>query len=328
LRTKRILVWLGAGLAAAAFLNLRLGSVWIPPDAFWDALRGDDPVYGPIVYGYRLPKLMMALLTGSGLALAGLLLQTMFRNPIAGPYVLGISSGAGLGVALLMVAGAGLGWHLPWSVEFWGAVAGSAAVLGIDRLLYRKIPRPEGLLIAGMMIGALAGAVLQILMLWMPDPVLRKYFLWTAGRLGNIPAAERIAVAMAVFAAYAWALYRIKDLNQLLLGEGYAKAAGIDVRRLRLEIMWVTGGLAGVLTAAAGPVAFVGLIVPHLTRLMTGSWLHQTVIPGAALTGALFMTVADLVSQLPGHPGTLPLNSITALVGAPWVIHLLWRRMH
>jgi len=324
-RQKILYIFLPAAFLVLAWAELRFGSVWIPWNRFREAFTGEgSEVYRMIIWDYRFPKMWTAILAGAGLSLAGLLLQTLFRNPIVGPYVLGISSGAGLGIALAMAGALAVFMtRLPVSLTFAAAVAGSTAVLALDIWLYRRIPRPESLLVAGIMAGAFAGAVLGILLIYMPAARLQKYFFWTAGNLGNVPPLELAVMASAVLTAFGWSAGRIKYLNQMLLGDEYAEASGVHLHRLRLEIIILTGMVTGIVTAVTGPLAFTGLMVPHLARLLLRTWQHQYLLPAVFLLGASFMMAVDLVSQLPGAPGTLPVNSITALVGAPWVVWLL-----
>jgi len=190
-------------------------------------------------------------------------------------------------------------------------------------MLFKRLRRPEILLVAGLMIGAFSGALLSILVFYMPAAQLQKYTFWTTGNLGNTTTAQWLTMAVAVTAAYILAARQIKYLNLKLLGDGYLQAAGASPRRLHLFIILVSGIVTGIITAVTGPLAFTGLIVPHLARLIFRTQMHQYLIPAVFLTGGIFMLAVDLISQLPGKPGVLPVNSITALIGAPLVIHLL-----
>jgi len=309
-----------------ALADLRWGSVYMSwKEFFYVSLRPHEESLGHVIlWEYRIPKMLTAIFAGSGLALAGLLLQSLFRNPIVGPYVLGISSGAGLAVALLLALGApaGLSEGNPYAVSV-AAMAGAVAVLAFDLLLFKKLKKPEILLIAGLMVGAFSGAALSILAFGMPAASLQRYFFWTTGNLGNLSITELILLGSGVALAYMAAATRIKYLNLMLMGDEYLQAAGVNPSRLHAGIILLTGLLTGLITAFTGPLAFTGLIVPHLSRLILGSRSHQHLIPGVLITGAAFMLAVDLLSRLPGRPDVLPVNSITALIGAPLVIHLL-----
>jgi len=313
-------------LVTIAFADIRWGSVAMDSNTFWQSLLHPhaENIYTSILYNYRLPKMFTAFLAGSGLALAGLLLQTLFRNPIVGPYVLGISSGAGLAVALLLGLGAMAAWISGnvYAVSI-AAITGSWIVLLINILLFKKLRRPEVLLVAGLMVGAFSGAVLGILAVRMPAAQLQKYFFWTTGNLGNVRPVELSIMAGSVILAYALSLRQIKYLNLMLLGDAYLQAAGYPPRRLHLFIISIAGFITGIITAVTGPLAFTGLIVPHIGRLYFKSYSHQYLLPAVFLIGGAFMIGVDWISQLPGQNGILPVNSITALIGAPLVIHLL-----
>ncbi len=311
-------------------LNLRIGSVWIPWDMFLRILSGDEVSASlhAIVWQYRFPKLIVAFAAGSGLGLAGLLMQTMFRNPIVGPYVLGLSSGSGLAVALVIMLGLSV---LPGLQSVYGismaAVAGSVAVLSFNLFLFRFLRRTEVLLIAGLMIGAFSGAILSILSVYVPAEKLQRYFFWTMGNLSVAQPVFLWILGLGIPLFFLLTAGRIKYLNLLLLGDDYVRSAGVDLNRLHLFIILISGIITGLITAVTGPLAFVGLIIPHITRMVFKTQLLQYLIPGVFLIGGIFMVATDLAAQLPGHTGILPVNSITALIGAPLVVHLLIRNL-
>ncbi len=315
-------------LILVSLINLRTGSVWIPWHDFTRVISGQlsDSGYHTIVWQYRMPKLLVAAMAGAGLGLAGLLLQTMFRNPIVGPYVLGISSGSGLAVALVMMSGLAYfsGIHSAYILSL-AAIAGSFLVLAFNLFLFEQLRKTEILLIAGLMIGAFSGAVLSILSVYAPAEQLQRYFFWTMGNLTVSRPVFLWILGLGVPLLFIISASKIKYLNLLLLGDDYVRASGVRLDRLRWFIILISGILTGLITAVTGPLAFVGLIIPHITRMIFRTQMLQYLIPGVFLTGATFMIAADVISQLPGRAGVLPVNSITALLGAPLVIHLLLR---
>jgi iron complex transport system permease protein len=317
-------------LIIVAMLNLRLGSVWISWDDFRMILSGREAntsLY-TIVWEYRFPKLLVAAAAGSGLGLAGLLMQTMFRNPIVGPYVLGLSSGSGLAVALLIMTGIAVFPKLNSAYAISAAaIGGSSAVLLLNLALYKKVKRTEVLLIAGLMIGAFSGAVLSILSVFAPAEKLQRYFFWTMGNLTVTQPLYLWMIGIGVGTIYFLAFTKVKYLNLLLLGDDYVVSSGVNLKRLHLFVIILTGILTGLITAVTGPLAFTGLIIPHITRMIFRTEMLQYLIPGVFLTGSGFMILTDIVAQLPGSTMVLPVNSITALLGAPLVVHLLLRNL-
>jgi len=317
-------------LTAGLFLaDLRWGSVslsWDQWRAVWSGEYGPGDVSYEIIWHYRLPKALTALWTGAALGLAGLLMQTLFRNPITGPYVLGISSGAGLAVAVWLL---GAGWLMgsqgAWTMTL-AAAAGAMAVLFFDLWLYRRTGDTVTLLVAGLMIGTFSGAVLSLLTYWAPAKQLQKYVFWTLGNLGNVPRQGILLMMAVTLLAYIWSWRNRIPLDGHLLGEAYVASAGYSLRYIHRMIILAAGLLTGVVTAFVGPVAFVGLMVPHLVYLGSRSRLHRYTIPAVFLAGAALMLAADLIAQLPGSEGVLPINSITSLIGAPMVIWLLLKR--
>ncbi len=318
-------------LTAALFsAGLLWGSVRFPVRDVMACLAGaypGDTMLCSIIWDYRLPKALAALLTGAGLGLAGLLMQTMFRNPITGPYVLGLSSGAGLAVALWVMLLEAWGWGVasPYMLSL-VAGAGSVLVLIADLYLYARTRNAVTLLIAGLMFGSFTGALLTLLSFWAPAGRLQKYVFWTMGNLGHLSPVMLDIMALAVAAAYGTAWYLRRRLDLQLLGDDYVASAGYSVYVLQRTLVLAAGVVTGVITAFTGPIAFVGLVVPHSVYLLAGTRLHRYTIPLVALAGASLMLGADFLAQLPGSRGVLPVNSITSLIGAPVVVWLLLRK--
>lgn len=315
-------------------LNISLGSVNIPFTDTLTILFGgeiENKSWEYIILEYRLPKAFTAILAGSGLALSGLLMQTLFRNPLAGPYVLGLSSGASLGVALLLMGG-GLFGGLLAEVLFskWALVL--AASLGSLLVLFAvlgasiKLRDTMAILIIGLMFAALTGAIVSVLSYFSPATNLQRYVFWSFGSLGNLSWSETGILTLFYLLGIGIAIFCIKNLNTLLLGENYAGSLGVNIKQNRLLVIIATSLLAGSITAFAGPIAFVGLAVPHLVRQILPTVNHRIMVPAVLLGGAVLMLVCDIIAQLPGSAYTLPINAITSIFGAPVVIWLLMRK--
>ncbi len=327
-------ILLGILTLAALFLNISMGSVGIPLDAIVDVLLGGETnkeSWQFIITQYRLPKAITAILCGSGLAVAGLLMQTLFRNPLAGPFVLGLSSGASLGVALLIlgagIAGGFLGTALvnPWSLV--GASAlGSFLVLLAVVVVTLRVKDTMAILIIGLMFGSVTSAVVAVLSYFSNAELLQKYIFWSFGSLGNVSWQGIGILAACCLTGMLWAIGRSKSLNALLLGENYAKSMGVHLKKNLLILVVITSLLAGSITAFAGPIAFVGLAVPHLTRQFFKTSNHLILLPAVMLCGSILMLLCDTVAQWPYSEWTLPINAITSLLGAPVVIWLLVRK--
>lgn len=280
-----------------------------------------------IVTDLRLPRAIMAVLTGAGLAIAGLLMQTLFRNPLAGPFVLGISSGAGLGVALVIMGATALGIGAISGLGIITAsVIGSLAVLLLIILMSLRIKDTMGLLIVGLMVGSLSSAVVGILSYFSSSEELQRYVFWSLGSLGSINWDDLLIIGLLFVIAMLLLIWIIKPLNAMLLGESYALSLGINIKKTRWIIIIITSILAGSITAFAGPIAFIGLAVPHLARLLLPTVNHKVLIPTALLLGATLLLFCDLVSQLPFSNYSLPINAVTSLLGAPLIIWLIMRK--
>lgn len=315
-------------LTAALFVaDLAVGSVNIPPREVWAALTGGacDPVTAKIVIDIRLMKAVVALLAGMSLAVSGLLMQTLFRNPLAGPYVLGVSSGASLGVAIFILGApmaglVGQSWFSALGIAG-AAWVGSAATLAAVAAVSRRIKDIMVILILGMMISSAVSAVVQILQYLSNEESLKSFVVWTMGSLGDVTSAQLSLAAPAVATGLAIAVAVIKPLNMLLLGESYARTMGLDVRRTRSLILLATTLLAGTVTAFCGPIGFIGLAIPHVARIAFRNADHRVLVPAAALAGAASLLACDIVSKLLA----LPVNTITALMGIPIVVWVVVR---
>jgi len=309
-----------------------LGTVYIKPYQVWDALLSlDNPQTSKtiryIITELRLPRAIMAVLTGAGLAIAGLLMQTLFRNPLAGPFVLGISSGAGLGVALVIMGATALGIGAISGIGIITAsVVGSLVVLLLIIVMSLRIKDTMGLLIVGLMVGSLSSAVVGILSYFSSSEELKRYVFWSLGSLGNINWDDLLIISLLFFVALLLLLWIIKPLNALLLGESYALSLGINIKKTRWIIIIITSILAGSITAFAGPIAFIGLAVPHLARLILPTVNHKILIPTAILLGATLLLFCDIASQLPFSNYSLPINAVTSILGAPLIIWLIMRK--
>ncbi|GLB51663.1 iron ABC transporter [Neptunitalea chrysea] len=312
-------------------IDISLGSVKIPFTEVFQIVTGQGSskeTWTHIVLQYRLPKTITAILTGFGLSVSGLLMQTLFRNPLAGPFVLGISSGASLGVAILVMGGSIMGFSFlssSLSIAI-GASIGSFIVLLAILIVARNIRDTMALLIIGLMFGSLTSAIVNILSYFASMEKLQQYVFWNLGSLGNLSWPEVGLFAAVIFIGIFFTLFTIKGLNALLLGEQYAISMGVSVKKIRLIVMISASLLAGSITAFAGPITFIGLAVPHITRLLFKSANHLILIPATMLTGSIVMLFCDSIAQLPGSQFTLPINAITAIIGSPMVIWLLLRK--
>lgn len=315
-------------------VNLASGSVLIPIQEVVGRFIGEEfskRSWETIVIGYRVPKAFTAILAGIGLSLSGLQMQTFFRNPLAGPYVLGVSSGAGLGVALLIMAGSAFGWSVYsggfgiWAVVF-SATSGSILVLLLMSLTAWKVKDSMTLLIVGLMFGSAVSALISVLSYFSGADQLKMFTIWSMGSLGSTQPDQLVAFLIAVLLGFFPLLVNLKSFNAMLLGEAYAESMGVNVHRLRWAMIVSTGILAGSVTAFCGPIAFIGIAVPHIARLVFKTGDHRILFPASALIGAAVLLACDTISQLPGSAQTLPINTVTSLVGAPMVIWLILRR--
>ena len=299
-------------------LDLAVGAVNIPVCDVWAALTGGDCPHATkkIVLNIRLIKAVVALLAGAALSVSGLQMQTLFRNPLAGPYVLGISSGASLGVALVVLAGVGS------SIGIAGAAwVGAAAVLIVITAVGRRIKNIMVILILGMMFSSGVGAVVQILQYFSHEESLKAFVIWTMGALGDVTLPQLTLLGPSVVVGLLLAVLTIKPLNLLLFGEEYAVTMGLDIRRSRGLLFLSTTLLAGTITAFCGPIGFIGLAIPHVTRMLFQNSDHRVLLPGTILSGASILLFCDVISKI----FTLPINAITALLGIPIVVWVVLR---
>lgn len=319
-------VILAALTALLLLVDIGAGSVKLSIGEVADALlgRGDNPATAKIVVDIRLTKGIVAIIAGIALSVSGLQMQTLFRNPLAGPYVLGVSSGASLAVALFIL-GAPLTGGLSATAASLGmtgaALVGSAVVLALIAVAGRRLKDIMVVLILGMMVSSAISAIVQILQYMSSDEALKSFVIWTMGSLGNVTSDQLPILAVTVAVGLILAVATTKSLNLLLLGEEYAVTMGYDNRRGRTMVLISTALLAGSVTAFCGPIGFVGLALPHVARVAFGTADHRVLIPGAALTGAAVMLGCDIVSKL----FVIPVNAVTALVGIPIVIWIVFR---
>ena len=320
MRSRSVLVFTAlAALTLFLFLlDLAVGAVAVPLGDVWAALTGGDcpRATAKIILNIRLIKAVVALLAGAALSVSGLQMQTLFRNPLAGPYVLGISSGASLGVALVVLAGVGS------SIGIAGAAwLGAAIVLVVIAAVGHRIKDIMVILILGMMFSSGIGAVVQILQYVANDESLKMFVIWTMGSLGDVTFNQLAVLIPSIIAGLLLAVITIKPLNLLLFGEEYAVTMGLNVRRSRGLLFLSTTLLAGTVTAFCGPIGFIGLAMPHVTRMLFRNSDHRVLVPGTVLSGASVLLLCDLVSKL----FTLPINAITALLGIPIVVWVVLR---
>lgn len=323
-----ILILLIIGLIAA---NLLIGSVHIPAGAVWDILCGNEVEKASwtfIVRESRFPQTLTALLCGAALSASGLMLQTVFNNPLADSSILGISSGSSVGVALVMLAGggsiaAGTFTLSGFVTVMLGAFAGAIAVMGLILFLSTLIRNSIMLLIAGIMIGYIASSLISLLNFFATKEGVHSFMIWGLGNFGGVSLSQLPAFSLLTLTGLAMSVLLIKPLNALLLGPRYAENLGINIRRIRNLLLLATGLLTAVTTAFCGPVSFIGLAVPHLARLLLGTSNHNRLMPVTLLTGAALALLCNLLCILPGSWGVIPLNAVTPILGAPVIIYVI-----
>jgi iron complex transport system permease protein len=333
-RNKKILA-AGAALVLAAVAlfvaDVVLGSERLPLGEVLRALMGDDDSSASrIVTGYRVPKALAALLVGMALATSGLQMQTVFRNPLADPYILGVSSGAGLGVALFVMGCSlwgttALGALLSGMGYALAACLGAACVMLLVLLISMRVRDIMAMLILGVMIGSATSAVISLLQYFSRDASLKSYVLWTMGGMGNVTTTQLAILTAVTLAGCGLALLSVKTLNALMLGESYARSLGFNVAKRRLLIILTATVLTGTCTAFCGPIGFVGVAVPHVARMLIREADHRYLLPITMLLGAALMLMCDLLSAMPGYDTSLPINTITALLGIPVVVIVIVR---
>lgn len=321
-------------LLLSLLLNISFGQVAIPFKEIFKSILGSDTTketWNYIIINYRIPKAITAILVGVGLSICGLLMQTLFRNPLAGPYVLGLSSGSSLGVAFVILGAQLLPAFLAEILlSSYGIILasclGSFLVLLLIILVSRRLRDTATILIVGLMFSSFANAIVSVLTYFGSAEQLQKFTFWSMGSLGNLSWESISVLSIAVTIGLVLSMLSIKPLDALLLGENYATSMGLNIKKARYTIIIATSILAGSITAFAGPIAFVGLAVPHLSKLLFQTSNHMILFWSTLLLGAIIMLFCDMVSQLPGFDFTLPINAITSIIGAPVVIWLLMRK--
>jgi len=321
------------GIAVLFVLNLFIGSVSIPCDQVWKVLTGDgDPGSATsfIVLGSRLPQALTALLAGAGLAVSGLMLQTAFRNPLAGPSILGITSGASLGVALVMLlfGGAVVAGNFAWNgyaAIITGAFVGSLFIMGVLLLFSTWLKNDLMLLISGIMIGYIASSAITLLNFSSTAQGVHSYTMWGMGAFNGVSMDRMPLFASITCVGILMAVLLIKPLNLLLLGNNYAINLGLNVKSVRNRLLLSTGILTAVITAYCGPISFIGLAVPHIARLIFRSDNHRILLPATLICGSVVALLCNLITMIP-ESGVIPLNAVTPLIGAPVIIYVIIRR--
>ena len=330
MKTTRLYIILSLLLVVLAVLNIALGSVRVPLGAIADILTGGDggnPTWRVIVLQSRVPQCVTALFCGAALASAGLMLQTTLANPLAGPSILGITTGSSLGVAVVALATgcsfAAAGDLLGLTATISGALIGAFAVLAVILLLSTVIKSNTMLLIAGMMVGYIASSLISILNFFATAEGVHSYTIWGLGSFSGVSLSQLLVFVLIISIGLIAAVMLIKPLNALLLGFNYAENLGINIRRVRCLLLIVTGLLSAIVTAFCGPISFIGLAVPHVARLVVRSANHNVLMPSTMLLGAIVALACNLVCLLPGNAGVLPLNAVTPVFGAPVVIYVI-----
>ena len=326
-RSAILFTTLAIAIALLLAIDIMVGSVGIAIGDVWAALTGGDcdPITRKIILDIRLMKAIVAILAGTALAVSGLQMQTLFRNPLAGPYVLGVSSGASLGVAIFILGAPLLGIASTSAFSSLGtagaAWVGSAAILAVVAAVSRRIKDIMVILILGMMVSSGVSAIVQILQYLSAEEALKSFVIWTMGSLGDVTSSQLALVAPAVITGLTISVAAIKPLNLLLMGEEYARTMGANIQRTRTLILLSTTLLAGTVTAFCGPIGFIGLAIPHVARILFREADHRTLMPASAMTGAVALLLCDIISKML----TLPVNTITALLGIPIVVWVVIR---
>ena len=326
-----------ASILVLFLLNLFLGSVHIPMDSIWNILWGLDGdesvIWQNIIWKSRIPQSLTALVAGAGLAVSGLQMQTVFRNPLAGPSVLGISSGASLGVAFVVLLSGSIGGIALSRLGFMGeialtvaAIVGALSVMALIVYVSQKVHGNVTLLIIGVMIGYVANAVIGVLKFFSVEEDIRAYVIWGLGSFARV-SGNQVTIFICIMAVLLpLSFLLIKTLNLLLLGDAYARNLGLNIKRARLQVIACSGVLVAIVTAYCGPITFLGLAVPHLCRGLFRSSDHRVLMPASLLAGSALALLCNLIARMPGFEGALPVNSVTALVGAPVVVSVLFKK--
>ena len=318
------------------FLNLVLGSVSIPLRSVWNILWGtgdESVIWQNIIWKSRVPQALTALVAGAGLSVSGLQMQTVFHNPLAGPSVLGISSGASMGVAFVVLLSGSLGGIALSKLGFMGeialtiaAIAGSLSIMALIVFVSQKVRGNVTLLIIGVMIGYIANAIIGVLKFFSVEEDIRAYVIWGLGSFARVSGDQMTLFICIMLVLLPLSFLLIKTLNLLLLGDAYARNLGLNIKCARLLVITCSGVLVAIVTAYCGPVIFLGLAVPHLCRGMFRTSDHRILMPASLLVGGSLALVCNLIARMPGFEGALPVNSVTALVGAPVVMSVLFNK--
>lgn len=318
------------------FLNLLLGTISIPAHSIWNILSGlenEPDIWKNIIWKTRFPQTLTALVAGAGLAISGLQMQTVFRNPLAGPSELGISSGASLGVALMILLSGSIGGVALSKIGVFGeiaismaAVIGALTVMAVIIVISQRVRGNVILLIIGVMIGYIATAIIGVLKFFSNDEDVRAYVVWGLGSFSKVSGNQVYTFVTIMLVLIPLSFLLIKTLNLMLLGESYARNLGLNVKRARLYTILSSCLLTAITTAYCGPIVFLGLAVPHLCRTIFQTSDHRILMPAAMLTGSSLALLCNLIARMPGFEGALPINSVTALIGAPIVISVLFRK--
>lgn len=317
-------------------LNILLGSIQIPFKDVWHILWGDyngNEIWQNIVWKSRIPQALTALVAGAGLSVSGLQMQTVFRNPLAGPSVLGISSGASMGVAFVVLLSGTIGGVALSKVGVMGEIAltisaiiGSLSIMALIIFVSQKVKGNVTLLIIGVMMGYVANAVIGVLKYFSVEEDIRAYVIWGLGSFARVSGNQMTLFVSIMLVLLPLSFLLVKTLNLLLLGDAYARNLGLNIRRARLQVITCSGVLVAIVTAYCGPIIFLGLAVPHLCRSLFRTSDHRILMPASLLMGGAMALVCNLIARMPGFEGALPVNSVTALVGAPVVISVLFNK--
>ena len=328
---------LALSIGVLFLLNLFLGSVDIPFRSIWNILwgmdEGESVIWQNIIWKSRVPQALTAMVAGAGLAVSGLQMQTVFRNPLAGPSVLGISSGASLGVAFVVLLSGSIGGIALSRLGFMGEIAltmaaiiGALSIMALIVYVSQKVHGNVTLLIIGVMIGYVANAVIGVLKFFSVEEDIRAYVIWGLGSFARVSGNQMMAFVCIMAVLLPLSFLLIKTLNLLLLGDSYARNLGLNIKRARLQVIACSGVLVAIVTAYCGPITFLGLAVPHLCRGIFRTSDHRILMPASLLAGAALALLCNLIARMPGFEGALPVNSVTALVGAPVVVSVLFKK--
>lgn len=318
---KMVLIGLGLVFLVVATLSLCFGEIYILPSELMKSFSSSSE-FSQLILNFRLPKTLTAIIVGIALSISGLLMQTLFRNPVAGPYVLGISSGASLGASVAIMGGTIIGFSNSFSM-ITGALLGSIAMMFVLLFILKLVQDIMTLLIIGIMFGAFASSLSAILQYFGSSYQVKSFVVWTFGNISNVNFSQLLVMSIFVILALILIIFSLKGLNVLTLGHQNLSNFGISRNRLQISILLSTAILTGVVTAYCGPIGFIGVVVPHFAKMLIKTSNHIRLIPVTALLGAILMLLSDLLSQLPPNGMLLPINSVTAFIGIPFILWIL-----